>query len=314
MSKITVIGAGHVGATIAYTLTVDGTASEVVLIDINRVKARGEAMDIYQGTPFSHQINVYAGDYEDAIGSDIVIITSGFARKAGQSRLDLAQANVDVIKDIAPRIVKYAPNAIYIIVSNPVDILTYVFLKVSGLPKNQVIGSGTMLDTSRLRTCLAAHFGINQKHVHAYVFGEHGDSSMVPWSMAKISNLSLEQYCESVHSDVGKVEMPDFAEVEEKVRKAGAAVIADKGATFYAIAISTCYICNCIFNNNRSILAISGLLEGEYGISDVCLSIPFIVGNRGIVGHMIAPFTPEEKQRLEKSATILKDMIASLKF
>ena len=176
MSKATIIGAGSVGATIAYTMALNASVSEIVIIDINEKKAFGEAMVISQGAPFSSPVTVYSGGYEDAEGSDIVVITSGLPRKAGQSRLELAQTNVNVIKEIAPQIVKYAPEAVYILVSNPVDVLTYVFHKISGIPEERIIGSGTILDTSRVRSFIADKFDINQKTVHAYVFGEHGDS------------------------------------------------------------------------------------------------------------------------------------------
>ena len=179
-SKITIIGAGSVGSTIAYNLSNNDIASEIVLIDINKEKVEGEVMDIVQGTSFRNPISIVAGDYEDAKDSDIVIITSGIARKPGQTRIELTQTNVNILKSITPQIVKEAPNALYIIVSNPVDIMTYVFTKISGLPENQIIGSGTLLDTARLRFGLSEHFEVAQKNIHAYVFGEHGDTSFVP--------------------------------------------------------------------------------------------------------------------------------------
>ena len=196
--KVTIIGAGSVGSTIAYTMAVNGIATEVVMIDINEGKAMGEALDIRQGVAFCPPISIYAGSYQDAENSDIVILTSGVARKPGQSRLDLAQTNVNITKSIATQIVKYAPNAIYIIVANPVDILTYVFAKVSGLPEKQIIGSGTILDTARLRARLAEYYNISQQNVHAYVFGEHGDTSFVPWSMGTISNIAIDRYGEAL--------------------------------------------------------------------------------------------------------------------
>ena len=186
-SKITIIGAGSVGSTIAYNLSNNDLASEIVLIDINKEKVEGEVMDIVQGTSFRNPISIVAGDYEDAKDSDIVIITSGIARKPGQTRIELTQTNVNILKSITPQIVKEAPNALYIIVSNPVDIMTYVFTKISGLPENQIIGSGTLLDTARLRFGLSEHFEVAQKNIHAYVFGEHGDTSFVPWSCADVS-------------------------------------------------------------------------------------------------------------------------------
>ena len=197
-SKITIIGAGSVGSTIAYTLSNEDIASEIVLIDINKKKVEGEVMDIAQGTCFRDPVSIIAGEYEDAKDSDIVIITSGIARKPGQTRIELTQTNVNILKSITPEIVKAAPNAIYIIVSNPVDIMTYVFTKISGLPENQILGSGTMLDSARLRCGLSEHLNIAQKNIHAYVFGEHGDTSFIPWSGAYVSGVSLDEYYETV--------------------------------------------------------------------------------------------------------------------
>ena len=198
MNKITIIGTGSVGSTIAYTLTYAGIASEIVMIDINEARALGEALDIRQGTPYTPPCYVHAGSYADAVDSNIVIITSGIARKPGQSRLDLAQTNVNILKSIAPQIVKYAPDATYIIVSNPVDILTYVFCKVSGIPEDRVIGSGTLLDTARLRSRLSEYYHINQQNVHAFVLGEHGDSSLIPWSLVNISNVPIFDYPKTI--------------------------------------------------------------------------------------------------------------------
>lgn len=248
-NKVTIIGAGSVGATIAYTLVVDSSVSEIVLIDVNRDKALGEAMDIKQATPFLSPTKVYEGSYEDAKGSDIVIITSGIGRKPGQSRIDLTQTNVNIIKSIAPEIVKHAPDAIYVIVANPVDVLTYVFGKVTGLPKGKVLGSGTILDTIRLRTRLSELYSINQKQVHAYVLGEHGDSSFVAWSTADITGIPLNDYDDAL---TNKTVLPitPYAreEVEEYVKKSGGKIIARKGATFYGIAASVCHIVKCIYS------------------------------------------------------------------
>ncbi len=224
MNKITIIGTGSVGSTVAYTLAVTGVASDIVMIDINHEKALGEALDIRQGIPFCSPCSIYAGDTRDAADSDIVVITSGIARKPGQSRLDLAQTNVNIIKSIIPDITKYAPNAIYIIVSNPVDILTYTFIRCSGLPASHIMGSGTILDTARLRARLSEFYSINQQNVHAYVFGEHGDSSFIPWSLANISNVPVDEYRSSLASVDGApaVDMMspvlDHASVEDYVR------------------------------------------------------------------------------------------------
>ncbi len=226
-SKITIIGAGSVGSTIAYTLSNEDIASEIVLIDIN--KKKGEVMDIAQGTCFRDPVSIIAGEYEDAKDSDIVIITSGIARKPGQTRIELTQTNVNILKSITPEIVKAAPNAIYIIVSNPVDIMTYVFTKISGLPENQILGSGTMLDSARLRCGLSEHLNIAQKNIHAYVFGEHGDTSFIPWSGAYVSGVSLDEYYETVEKMGRNVTKIDKDAMLEYVRTSGGQVIANKG-------------------------------------------------------------------------------------
>ena len=313
-NKVTIIGSGSVGSTIAYTMAVQGTASEIVMIDINTEKALGEALDIRQGTPFLAPCNIYAGSYEDAQDSDIVILTSGLARKPGQTRLDLAQANVNITKQIIPQITKYAPNAIYVIVANPVDILTYQFIKTSGIPENRIIGSGTILDTARLRARLAEYYKINQKNVHAYVFGEHGDSSFVPWSLANISNIPVAKFEECMSQSEKLIPTLVYEEVEEYMRKSGGKVIKRKGATFYAVAISVCHLCKCIFNGMDTTLTVSSMMHGEYGIEDVSLSTLAVVGREGITGRLNAPLTDEEVAKLHKSANALKEVISQLQF
>ena len=311
--KIVVVGAGNVGSTIAYTLTVQGMASELVLIDINKDKAKGEAMDIIQGTAFCPPVNIYAGDYENAAGADIVVVTMGSARKPGQTRIDLAQGNVDVVKAVMPQIIQHAPEAVYVVVSNPVDIITYIMIKCFGLKDTQVIGSGTMLDSARLRSRLAEHVSLNPKNVHAYVLGEHGDTSVIPWSLATIGGLAMRDYCTHVcdrHNKCGKVELKD---IENDVRTAGAKVIQSKGATYYAIALSVGRICESVLRDSDSVMAVSGLLKGQYGIEDVCLSIPYVIDAHGIKRPMAPILTPDEEAQLVKSADALKAVIASLK-
>lgn len=310
--KITILGAGNVGASIAYTLTIDGMASEIVLIDINEKKAKGEAADILQGTPFSAPVNIYAGKYEDAVNSDIVIVTVGMARKPGQTRIDLAQANVDIVKAVMPQITKFAPDAVYVVVSNPVDIITYAILKTTNLSETQVIGSGTMLDSARLRSRLAAHVGLNSKNVHAYVFGEHGDTSMIPWSLATIAGIEMNRYCTDLcdkHNHCGKEEL---REIEEDVRTAGAKVIELKGATYYAIAMAVRRICECIIRDTDSVMTVSAMIHNQYGVNDVCFSLPFVVGAQGIKRSIVPPLTEVETQQLHKSADALKEVIAQL--
>lgn len=312
MNKITIIGTGSVGATIGYTLTVMGLASEIVLVDINEEKALGEALDIKQGVPFCQPTNVYAGTYADAKDSNIVIITSGMARRAEQSRLELAQANVDILKNVADRIVKYAPNAIYVIVSNPVDILTYVFCKYTGLPESKIIGSGTILDTSRLRSRIAEIFSVNQRNVHAYVLGEHGDTAFVPWSTANVSNVLVEDYQRVAIKSMDSSAFNKL-EVEDYVRNSGASIISRKGATFYAVSASVAHLCRCLLSGIDTSLTVSTMLHGEYGIHDVCLSLINIIDNNGVIEKVMLPLNDEELMKLHRSAESLKNVIKNIK-
>ena len=311
-SKITIIGAGSVGSTIAYTLAHDEIASEIVLIDINKEKVEGEVMDIEQGTCFRSPVSLVAGDYADAKDSDIVIITSGIARKPGQTRIELTQTNVNILKSITPQIVKEAPDAKYIIVSNPVDIMTYVFTKISGLPENQIMGSGTILDTARLRYGLSEHFKVVQGNIHAYVFGEHGDTSFIPWTGAYISGLSTDEYYEEMKAHGKDVKPLDKEAMLEYVQKSGGKVIAKKGATFYAVSATVCQLVGLILAASDSLATVSSMLHGEYGIEDVCLSTLTLVGPNGTQGKVQMRMNKEEIALLKKSADALKEVIAQI--
>ena len=311
-SKITIIGAGSVGSTIAYTLAHDEIASEIVLIDINKEKVEGEVMDIEQGTCFRSPVSLVAGDYADAKDSDIVIITSGIARKPGQTRIELTQTNVNILKSITPQIVKEAPDAKYIIVSNPVDIMTYVFTKISGLSENQIMGSGTILDTARLRYGLSEHFKVAQRNIHAYVFGEHGDTSFIPWTSAYISGLSTDEYYEEMKAYGKEIEPLDKEAMLEYVQKSGGQVIAKKGATFYAVSATVCQLVGLILAASDSLATVSSMLHGEYGIEDVCLSTLTLVGPNGIQGKVQMRMNNEEVALLKKSAEALKEVIAQI--
>ena len=308
-TKITILGAGNVGASVAYTFAVAGTCSDVVLVDINKAKAKGEAMDIRQGVSFGHNVEITDGTYEDAAGSDIVVVTLGLARKPGQTRLDLTQANVNIIKEVMPQVARYAPDAIYVVVSNPVDILTYTILKCTDLKPSQVIGSGTALDTSRLRSIIADHVGLSPNSIHAYVFGEHGDSSFIPWSIMNIAGVPVDEYCaDQDHADL------DEDEIIDEVRKAGAEVIKRKGATFYAIAMSVNKICDSILRDSNNIISVSTLMDGRYGISDVCLSLPAVIGSNGIVKEVSPKLTEAEVEKLQASAKALRNVIDQIEF
>ena len=269
-------------------------------------------MDIEQGTCFRSPVSLVAGDYADAKDSDIVIITSGIARKPGQTRIELTQTNVNILKSITPQIVKEAPNAKYIIVSNPVDIMTYVFTKISGLPENQIMGSGTILDTARLRYGLSEHFQVAQGNIHAYVFGEHGDTSFIPWTGAYISGLSTDEYYEEMKAHGKDVKPLDKEAMLEYVQKSGGKVIAKKGATFYAVSATVCQLVGLILAASDSLATVSSMLHGEYGIEDVCLSTLTLVGPNGIQGKVQMRMNKEEVELLKKSAYALKEVIAQI--
>lgn len=312
-NKVTIIGAGSVGATVAYTLVAMGSVAEIVLIDVNEAKAQGEALDIKQATPYLSPVKIYSGTYEDAAGSDIVIITSGVGRKPGQSRIDLTQTNVNILKEIAPNIVKYVPDALYLFVANPVDVLVYMFCQLTGVPKNRVIGTGTTLDSIRLRTRLSELYSVNQKQVHAYVLGEHGDSSFVAWSAADISGIPLAQY-ESTITDKSDVKVTPYTreEVEQYVKKSGGQIIAGKGATFYGVAACVAQIINSIYSSAYTILPVSTVLDGEYGISGVALSTLCAISNEGLVTTLTPNLSEDEVEKMHYSAKVLKDVIAQI--
>ena len=310
--KVTVIGAGAVGSTITYTLMNRDTISEIVLIDINKEKAVGEVLDIAQGTCFRDPIKVTAGDYEDAKDSDIVIITSGIRRKPEQTRIEIIQTNLNILKDIAASIVKVAPDALYIIVSNPVDVLTYVFTRICGLPACQVIGSGTVLDSARLQFKLSEHLGVAQKNIDAHVFGEHGDSAFVPWSLANVSGARLDDYLSAMKSQGKDLEPIDQQAMLDYVHKSGGSIIARKGATNYAIAMSVCRICDMLLSDSVSLATVSTMMQGEYGLEDVCLSIPTFIGPRGVEGTLPVKLNEQEMEQLKRSAEALKAVIKEI--
>ena len=310
--KVSIVGVGNVGASIAFGLAVSGKIPDILLVDINKDKADGEALDIQQGTPFAHPVIVHSGEYSDVKDSDVIIYAAGIARKPGQTRLDLAQTNIDIMKQVMPEIIKYAPNALYVVVTNPVDILTYALIKNYSLSEKQVIGTGTILDTSRLRSALAEHVAMNPKNIHAYVFGEHGDSLFIPWSLTCIGGLEMSRYCTFIcdrHNQCGKL---DLQKIETFVRTSGATVISKKGATYYAIAMSVMQIIDCIYQDMDTMITVSGMINNRYGVSDVCLSLPFVLGRNGISREVTPPMLPEEIEKLQNSANVLKTFIAQL--
>mgnify|MGYP002524192677 CR=1 FL=1 len=314
MNKVTIIGSGRVGSTIAYSLTCRGLADEIVIIDIDGNRALGEALDIRQGLSYDSACRIYAGTYDDAKDSNIVIITSGIARKPGQSRLELIKTNIGIQEAIIPEITKAAPDAVYIMVSNPVDILTYSFCRLSGIPENRIIGSGAIIDTARLRSRIADYCGLEVGNIHAYMFGEHGDSGFSPWSIARIAGMHVEEYQKAVESSELFTTQIDIPEIEKYVRESGARVISRKGSTFYAIASTVCYIVKAIYTNANTAMTVSTMMHGEYGVSDVCLSTLNIIGRNGIAGKINPTLTDEEVAKLHNSANVLKEIISQIDF
>ena len=294
--KIAVLGTGNVGATIAYTLTLSGLCSEIVLVDINKVKAEGEAMDLTQCAACVPSVKVWSGEYSDVKDSDIIIVTFGIARKPDQTRLDLAKVNIGILESVMPNVAKIAPKALYIIVSNPVDVLTYATLKCTGLPVNQVIGTGTLLDSNRLAQEIASYCKVDTSSVNAYVLGEHGDACMAPWSLCTIGGYPLKKYCKDFLKVSDKKLNGELDEIYNGMVKSGSMVIKAKGATYYAIAASVFKLVKAILSDSNAILPLSTLLNGEYGANDLCMGVPCIVNASGFKKIVELPLTKEEQE------------------
>lgn len=309
IKKITVVGAGFVGSTTAYTLMISGLVSELVLIDVNNEKAEGEVMDLNHGMPFVRPVRVYTGSYSDCAGSDIVIITAGANQKPGETRIDLVNKNTAIFKQIVHEIVKYNKDCILLVVTNPVDILTYVTYKISGFPKNKVIGSGTVLDTARFRYLLGDHVNIDTRNVHAYILGEHGDTEVATWSLTNIAGIPMDKYCDDCQCcDNSTLRQKIYTDV----KNAAYEIIQRKGATYYAVALAVRRIVEAIVRDENSILTVSSLLENQYGLSDVCLSVPTIVNSEGISKVLDVPLNEEERKQLINSGEALKKIIRQL--
>ena len=307
--KAAVIGCGFVGSATAFTLMQSRLFSELVLLDVNMEKADGEAKDIAHGIPFAGQMKIYAGTYDDAADAAIIIITAGANQKPGETRLDLVQKNTAIYQSIIPEIVKRDFGGILLIVSNPVDILTYVALKLSGLPEKRVLGSGTVLDTARLKYALGEHLGVDSRSVHSFIIGEHGDSEIAAWSSTNVSGIPLNEFCEMRGHFNHDAAMDAIA---EKVKNSAYEIISKKQATYYGIAMSVKRICECIVRNERSILPVSAMMHGEYGIEDITLSMPAIVGIGGVETHVPIALSEEEAEKLVESAKKLKEVAEGL--
>lgn len=311
IQKVSIIGAGFVGATTAYTLMLSGIFSEMVIIDINKEKARGEVMDLNHGLPFAKPVKIYQGTYKDIQDSDIIIISAGANQKEGETRLDLVQKNTEIFKSIVSEIVKYTTpeKSILLVVTNPVDILTYVTAKISGWPPEKVIGSGTVLDTARFRYLIGEHVGVDTRNVHGYILGEHGDTELPAWSLTNIAGMPMDEYCRACKScNEGRSRL----EIFENVKNAAYDIIKMKGATYYAVALAVQRIVEAIMRDEHSILTVSSLLYGQYGLSDVCLSVPSVVDRNGINRILEVPLSDEEKQLLHKSGNTLKEVISQI--
>lgn len=307
--RAVIIGAGAVGSTTAYTLMLGGLFKEIVLIDINKSKAEGDALDMSHGGSLVKPVVVTAGDFCECADADIIIIAAGAPQKEGQTRIDLLKDNVEIFKDIIPKITKYAPNDVILMtVSNPVDILTYVTYRFSGLKKNQILGSGTVLDTSRLRYMISKKTGIDARNCHTYIIGEHGDSEVAAWSVTNIGGMDMKEFCKYT----GKCNMNDIDKMYLDVKNAAYDIISKKGATYYAIAVAVSRICEAIVGDENSILTVSGIFEGEYGIRDVALSVPTMVGSGGVERIFEVPFCKEEIEGLNNSASKLSGFLREI--
>ncbi len=307
--KIGIVGCGFVGATIAYTLMSSSLFSEIVLIDIDEKKAKGEAMDLNHCLPFLAPMQIYAGNYNNLEDAAIIIVAAGANQKEGETRIDLVQKNSKITTSIIERISSVNKECIILMVSNPVDILTYVALKVSGFPPSRVIGSGTVLDTARLKFLVGERLGVDSRNVHTFIIGEHGDSELAVWSSANVSGLDLKDYF-PICENCGRYE--DLYGIYDYVKNSAYEIIKGKGATYYAIAQATLRIVTSIIKDQNTILPVSALVDGHYGLEDLCISVPAVIGKHGISHVLDIPLDEDENRRLQASAKTLKEVIDSL--
>ena len=306
--KVAVIGCGFVGSTIAFALMQSGLFSDMVLIDVDMKKAEGEALDIGHGIPFARPMKIWAGVYEDIADAAIVIITAGANQKPGETRLDLVHKNINILKNIMPEVTKYNKTGIILMVANPVDILTYATLKISGLPENRVIGSGTVLDTARLKYEVGELLEVDSRGVHAFIVGEHGDSEIAAWSSTNVSGVPLKDFCR-IRSDIDSSMLKEaMREIADRVKNSAYEIIERKQATYYGIAMAVKRICEAIIRDEKSVLPISSMMHGEYGLTDVVLSMPAIVGENGVEHVVPVSLDEEEQKQLWNSAQVLKEI------
>lgn len=312
--KISIIGAGNVGSAFAFSLMTRGLAREIAIIDSNESKAKGECMDLNHGLSFAPPVKIYSAGFEACENSDLVVITAGAKQKPNQTRIDLVQTNAEIFKEIIPQIVQFSKEAVLLIVSNPVDILTSIALKISGLPPNKVIGSGTVLDSSRLRYLISEHCLVDPRNVHAYIIGEHGDTELPVWSNANIGGMKIQEYCPTCKNFEyckGKIALE---KVFENVRNAAYEIIRSKGASYYAIALSLVKITEAILRDENSVLPVSSLIHNYYGVNDVCLSVPAIVNKSGVSHILKINLSDEEREKFIHSASTLKSILEQIKW
>lgn len=310
--KTGVVGSGLVGATAAYALVMRGVGRRVVLVDVNRARAESEADDILHAVPFAHPLEVSAGDYADLAGSRVVIVTAGVGQKPGETRLQLLERNAQVFKQVIPNILQHAPDAILLIATNPVDIMTHLAARYAaefGVPSHRVIGSGTTLDTARLRSLIGRHLHVDSQHIHAYVLGEHGDSEVIPWSLVSVGGISLAEFCTA-----GEISIcpDDYERIDEQVRRAAYHIIEGKGATYYGIGSAIARIVEVILGDERSILTVCTPMEDVAGVRDVTVSLPNLVGGDGIIRTFFPNLNSEEMKALQASAQLVRSVIEQL--
>jgi len=307
--KVGIIGTGHVGSSCAYALMIRGIANELVLIDAMKERAIGEVMDLNHGLSFVRPMKIVSGTYADLAGCRVVVITAGVSQKPGETRLALLARNAAIFREIVSQVVHYNPGGIILVATNPVDILTYISLKETGYDPARIIGSGTILDTSRFRFLLGQYYGVDARSVHAYIVGEHGDSEIPLWSLATIGGVRLQEFAPLAHKEYNPRAMENLFHA---VRDAAYEIIRRKGATYYAIGLGLLSIVEAILGDHRSVLSVSTRMTGHYGIDDVCLSLPCVVGARGIEEILTLHISPEEERGLQESARTLKSTYASL--
>jgi len=307
--KGVIVGAGQVGMSSAYSMLIQNVFDEMLVVDVDRKKAEGEVMDLNHGLPFVEPTDIRAGSWEDADNPDIVILTAGSKQKPGETRLDLLQRNTKIFKSIVPEAVKHCPNAIFLVVTNPVDIMTYVTLKISSLPSHRVLGSGTVLDTARFRFLLAEKLDIDPRSLHAYIIGEHGDSEVPVWSKVNIAGMNL---CDGDSGDLPEAEKKRLKPVFESVKTAAYEIIDRKGATYYAIGLGVTQIAKAILRDQHRVFTVSHLIEGLHEIDDVCLSLPAVVSRQGVTRVLNLALSETEKKQLQNSAKVMRENIDKL--